>query len=65
MQLWRMFSVGAIRFKALAKKGGIGGSGWVSAQDAMNMAAVLAGCRIAFVSTGLDISLLFDTNGHR
>ena len=48
---------------ALAKKDGIGGSGQVSAQGVMHMA--LAGCRKALVSTGLGISLLFDTNGCR
>ena len=45
----------------LAKKGGIGGGGWVSAQDAVHMAAALAGCRKALVGTGLGVSLLFDT----
>ena len=50
---------------ALAKKGGIGGGGWVSALGAMHMAAALAGCRKALVSTGLAISLLFDINRRR
>ena len=50
---------------AQAKKGGIGGGGWVSAQGAVHMAAALAGCRKAFVSTGLAISLLIDTNRRR
>ena len=48
-----------------SKKGGIGGGGQVSARGAVHMAAALAGCRKALVSTGLGISLLFDTNGHR
>ena len=48
----------------LAKKV-VGGGGWVSAWDAVLMAAALAGSRKALVSTGLDISLLFDTNRHR
>ena len=39
---------------ALAKKVGWGGR--VSAQDAMHMAAVLAGCRKALVGTGFGIS---------
>ena len=34
------------------------GSGQVSARDAVHMAAALAGCRKALVSTGLGISLL-------
>ena len=45
----------------------MGWGGRVSAQDAVHMAAALAGCRKALVgnSTGLGISLLFGTNGHR
>ena len=50
-----MLSVGAIsledRFSG-SKKSGIGGGGWVSAQDAMHMKAALAGCRTALVGTG-------------
>ena len=64
----RMLSVGTIRFEdrfCASKKGGIGEGGWVSARGAMHMAAALAGCRKALVGTGLSISLLFDTNGHR
>ena len=34
-------------------------------RGAVHMAAALAGCRKALVGTGLDISLLFDTNGRR
>ena len=63
-----MLSVGAIHFEdrfCASKKGGIGGGGRVSGQDAVHMAAALAGCRKALVSTGLSISLLFDKNGHR
>ena len=63
-----MLSVGEIRFEdrfCNSKKGGIGGDGRVSARGAMHMAAALAGCRKALVGTGLSISLLFDTNGHR
>ena len=63
-----MLSVGVIRSEdrfCASKKGGIGGGGWVSAQSAVHMAAALAGCRKALVGTGLAISLLFDTNGHR
>ena len=59
-------SVGAIRFEdrfCASKKGGIGGGGWVSAWGAVHMAAALASCRKALVSTGLAIYLLFDTNG--
>ena len=48
----------------IAKKGGIGGGGRVSAGGAVHMAAALAGCRKALVGTGLAISLL-DTNGRR
>ena len=33
--------------------------------NAVHMAAALAGCRKALVSTGFAISLLFDTTGHR
>ena len=61
-----MLSVGAIHFEErffANKKGGIGGGGWVSARDAVHMAAALASCRKALVGTGLGISLLFDTNG--
>ena len=67
----RRLSVGAIHVERWnrgrwdSKKGGIGGSGWVSVQSAMYMAAALAGYRKAFVGTGLAISLLFDTNGRR
>ena len=50
-----MLSVGAIsledRFSG-SKKSGIGGGGWVSAQDAMHIKAALAGCRTALVGTG-------------
>ena len=50
-----MLSVGAIsledRFSG-SKKSGIGGGGWVSAQDAMHMKAALAACRTALVGTG-------------
>ena len=63
-----MLSVAAIRFEdgfCASKKGGIGGGGQVSARDAAHMAAALAGCRKALVSTGLSISLLLDTNGRR
>ena len=63
-----MLSVGAIRFEDrfyASRKGGIEGGGWVSARGAVHMAAALAGCRKALVGTGLSISLLFDTNGHR
>ena len=63
-----MLSVGAIRFEdrfCTSKKDGIGGGGQVSAQGAMHMAAALAGCRKALVSTDLGISLLSDTNGRR
>ena len=63
-----MLSVGAIRFEdrfCVSKKGGIGGGERVSAWGAVHMAAALAGCRKALVSTGLSISLLFDTNGRR
>ena len=63
-----MLSVGAIHFEnrfCASKKGRIGGGGWVSAWDAVHMAAALAGCRKALVSTGLGISLLFDINGRR
>ena len=63
-----MLSVDAIRFEdrfCASQKGGIGGGGWVSVQGAVHMAAALAGCRKALVSTGLGTSLLFDTNGHR
>ena len=39
---------------------------WVgSPRNAVHMAAALVGCRKALVSTGLAISLLFDTNGRR
>ena len=51
-----MLSVGAIRFEdriRASEKGGIGGSGLVSARGAVHMAAALAGCRKALVSTGL------------
>ena len=44
----RMLSVGAIHFEdrfCASKKGGIGGGGWVSARDAVHLAAALAGCR--------------------
>ena len=61
-----MLSVGAIHFENrfyASKKGGIGGGGCVLAHSAMHMAAALAGCRKTLVSTGLGISLLFDTNG--
>ena len=50
-----MLSVGAISLKdrfSGSKKSGIGGGGWVSAQDAMHMKAALAGCRTALVGTG-------------
>ena len=59
----RMLSVGAIRFedRFSSKRGG----GRVSAQGAVHMAAALASSRRALVSTGLGISVLFDTNGHR
>ena len=63
-----MLSVGAIHFEdrfCASKKGGIGGGGQVSAQDAVHMAASLADCRKALVGTGLSISLPFDTNGRR
>jgi len=63
-----MLSVGAIRFEdrfCTSKKGGIGGGGRVSARGAVHMAAALAGCRKTLVGTGLAISLLFGTNGHR
>ena len=62
-----MLSVGTIRFEdrfCASKKGGIGGGGRVSAWGAVHMAAALAGCRKALVSTSLAISLL-DTNGRR
>ena len=36
--------------------GGIGGGGRVSAQGAVHMGAILAGCRKALVSTGWAIS---------
>ena len=42
-----MLAVGAICFEdrfCASKKGGTGGGGRVSAQSAMHMAAVLAGC---------------------
>ena len=58
-----MLSADAIRFEdrfCTSKKGGIGGGGQVSAQGVVHMAATLA-----LVDTGLGISLLFDTNGHR
>ena len=58
-------SVLKIGFALASKKGGIGGGGRVSARSAVHMAAALAGCRKALVGTGLAISLLFDTNGHR
>ena len=48
-----------------AKKGGIGGSGQVLARGAVYMAAALAGCRKALVSTIWAISLLFATNRGR
>jgi len=48
-----------------SKEGGIGGGGWVSAWGAVHMVVALAGYRKALVSTGLAISLLFDTNGRR
>ena len=54
-----MLSVGAIRFEnrfCASKKGGIGG-GRVSARGAVHMAAALAGCRKALVSTGLGIDI--------
>ena len=54
-----------LREDLCSKKGGIGGGGRVSARGAVHMAAALAGRRKALVSTGLAISLLFDTNGHR
>ena len=63
-----MLSVGAIRFEdrfCASKKGGIGGGGRVSVRGAVHMAAALAGCRKALVSTSLAIFLLFDTNGCR
>ena len=63
-----MLSVGAIRFEdrfCASKKDGIGRGGRISAQDAVHMAAALAGCRKGLVGTGLNISLLFDTNGRR
>ena len=63
-----MLSVGTIHFEdrfCASKKGGIGGSGWVSAQGAVHMVAALASCRKALVGTGLSISLLLDTNGRR
>ena len=50
---------------SLAKKGGIGGGGHVSAEGGVHMAAGLAGYRKALVETGLAISHLFDTNGCR
>ena len=61
----RMLSVGAIRFEdrfCASKKGGIGGGGRVSALGAVHMAAALAGCRKALVSTGWTISHLVNTN---
>ena len=63
-----MLSVGAIHFEdrfCASKKGGIGGGRWVSARDAVHMAASFADCRNALVGTGLSISLPFDTNGRR
>ena len=66
MKLWPHVISGAIRFEdrfCASKKGGIGGGGRVSAQGVMHMAAALAGCRKALVSTGLSIYLFFDTNG--
>ena len=64
----RMLSVGAIHFEdrlCASKKGGIGRGGLVSPSGWHHMAAVLAGCRKALVSTGWAISLPFSTNGHR
>ena len=49
----------------LAKKGGIGGGGRISARGAVHMAAALAGCSIALVSTGWTISHLVSTNRFR
>ena len=46
----------------LAKKGGIGGGGWVSARSTVHMSAALAGYRRALVSTGWTISHLVSTN---
>ena len=69
MKLWpHVISVGTIHFEdrfCASKKGGIGGGERVSVQGVMHMAAILAGCRKALVSTGLSIPLLFDTNGRR
>ena len=66
LQLWPHVAVGTIHFEDnTSKKSGIGGGGQVSAQGVVHMATALPGCRRALVSTGLDISLLFDTNGHR
>ena len=60
-----MSSVGTIsledRFSG-SKKGGIGGGGRVSAQDAMHMKAALAGCRTALVGTGWTISAQMGTD---
>ena len=60
-----MLSVGAIRFEdrfCTSKKGGIGGDGQVSVQGAVHVAAALAGCGKALVSTGWTISHLVSTN---
>ena len=60
-----MLSVDTICFEVrfcASKKGGIGGGGWVSVRGAVHMAAALAGCRKALVSTGWTISHLVSTN---
>ena len=50
---------------ALARKGGIGEGGWAYSRHAMHMAAVLAGCRMALVSTSWTTSHPVGTNGCR
>jgi len=60
----RMLSVGTIHFEdrfCANKKGGIGGGWRVSVQGAMHMAAALADCRKALVSTGWTICNLVST----
>ena len=58
-------SVGAICFEdrfCTSKKGGIGGGGRAYSRHAVHMAAALAGCERALVSTGLIVSHFVSTN---
>ena len=63
-----MLSISTIHFDdkfCTSKKGGMGGSGWVSGWGAVHMATALTGCRITSVDTGWTISYLVSTNGCR